>query len=115
MSHFKAFKTLERIKPVNRHILIVPHVEKKDLRTASGVVLPEDYEPENESHIEATVIDVADDCSKQFNSLRYGAIAEDRRIIVQSSMIQEISLNFRVHHMILENYVVGMYKAADDS
>ena len=102
-----------RLKPVNRHLLIVPHVKKNE--TASGVVLPEDYAPEQEAYVEATVIDVAEDCDKQFNSLRYGVIGDDKKIIVDRSMIQEVKVKDRIHYLILENYIVGVYRRANES
>lgn len=101
-----------RLKPVNRHLLIVPHVKKNE--TSSGVVLPDDYQPEQDSYIEATVVDVADDCGKQFNSLRYGTIGEEKRIVVDRSMIQEVNIKERTHYLVLENYVVGVYRRAND-
>ena len=102
-----------RLKPVNRHLLIVPHVKKNE--TAAGVVLPEDYAPEQEAYVEATVIDVAEDCDKQFNSLRYGVIGDDKKIIVDRSMIQEVKVKDRTHYLVLENYIVGVYRRANEN
>ena len=102
-----------RLKPVNRHILIVPHIKKEE--QGSGVVLPDDYMPEQEMYVEATVIDVAEDCNKQFNSLRYGTISEEKRIIVDRSMIQEVKVKERTHYLVLENYVVGVYRRANEN
>ena len=101
-----------RLKPVNRHLAIVPHIKKNE--TNSGVVLPEDYQPEQDRYIEATVIDVAEDCDKQFKALRYGEIADQKKIIVDRSMIQEITLKERTHFLILENYVVGIYRRVNE-
>ena len=97
-----------RLKPVNRHLLIVPHSKKNE--TSSGVVLPDDYNPEQEAYVEATVIDVSEDCGKQFNSLRFGTIGEEKTIIVDRSMIQEVSVRDKKHYLVLENYVVGIYR-----
>ena len=63
---------IEMLKPVNRHLLIVPHTQKNETNT--GVLLPEDYNPEQDQYIEASVIQIADDCDKQFRHLRYGTI-----------------------------------------
>lgn len=103
---------ISRLKPVNRHILIVPHVKKNE--TPSGVMLPDDFEPERDAYIEATVIDIADDCSKQFGSLRYGTISENKKIVVDQKMIQEVRIKDRTHHLILENYVVGIYRRPNE-
>ena len=50
---------IERLKPVNRHLLIVPHVQQNE--TSTGVLLPDDYKPEEARYIEASVVDIADD------------------------------------------------------
>ena len=103
---------IEYLKPVNSHLLIVPHVQKNE--TNSGVLLPDDYSPEENQYIEASVIDIATDCDKQFSHLRYGSI-DDNRIVVDRSMIQEITLKEKTHFMILENYVVGVYRRPNEN
>ena len=103
---------IEMLKPVNRHLLIVPHVKKNETNT--GVLLPEDYNPEQDQYIEATVIDIAADCDKQFRHLRYGNV-DNNRIVVDRSMIQEVKLKEKTHFMILENYVVGVYRRPDEN
>ena len=105
--------SLLRLKPVNRHLLIVPHTHKNE--TPTGVVLPDDYQPEQDAYIEATVIDVADDCSKQFDFLKYGRICNQKRVILDRSMIQEVNLKDTTHYLILENYIVGVYREANES
>lgn len=102
---------VEMLKPVNRHLLIVPHVQKNE--TSSGVLLPEDYNPEENQYVEATVIDIAPDCDKQFRHLKYGTI-DNNKIVVDRSMVQEVKLKDKTHYMILENYVVGVYRRPDE-
>ena len=103
---------IEILKPVNRHLLIVPHVKKDE--TSTGVILPEDYQAEQDQYIEASVIDIAADCDKQFKHLRYENI-DNNRIVVDRSMIQEVRLKEKTHFMILENYVVGVYRRPNES
>ena len=103
---------LERLKPVNRHLLVVPHVQKNETNT--GVLLPEDYKPEEARYIEATVIDVADDCDKQFRHLRLGTI-DNNKIVIDRTMVEEVKLKDKTHFLILENYVVGVYRGIDES
>jgi len=103
---------LERLKPVNRHLLVVPHVQKNETNT--GVILPDDYRPEEDRYIEATVIDVADDCDKQFRHLRLGTI-DNNKIVIDRTMVEEVKLKDKTHFLILENYVVGVYRRADES
>jgi co-chaperonin GroES (HSP10) len=103
---------IEMLKPVNRHLLIVPHVQKNE--TSSGVLLPEDFKPEENRYIEASVIDIADDCDKQFRHLRYTSI-DNNKIVIDRTMIEEVNIKDKTHFMILENYVVGVYRRPDEN
>ena len=103
---------IERLKPVNRHLLIVPHVQKNETNT--GVLLPEDYKPDEARYIEASVVDIADDCDKQFRHLRRGNI-DDNRVVIDKTMVEEVNLKDKTHFLILENYIVGIYRRADES
>jgi len=103
---------IELLKPVNRHLLIVPHVKKNETNT--GVLLPDDYSPEENQYVEASVVDIAEDCAEQFRHLRLSSI-DSKKIVVDRSMIQEITLKDRTHYVILENYVVGIYRRPDES
>ena len=100
-----------RLKPVNRHLLVIPHTAKSE--TTSGVLLPDDFKPEEDRYIEATVIDVATDCAPHFKYLRLGNI-DNKKIIIDRSMIEEIKVKEKIHYMILENYVVGVYRRPDE-
>ena len=104
--------SIVRLKPTNRHLLIVPHKNKEEKNT-TGVLLPDDYEPTQPKYLEATVIDIAEDCHKQFKSLKYGNLAnsiETMKIIVDASMVQEVKIKNSTHYMVLENYVMGVYR-----
>ena len=101
---------IHRLKPTNRHILIVPH--EKENKTQTGVLLPENYEPEKSRYIEATIIDVAEDCNESFRRLKFGAIQDDRIILVDRAMVQEVNISDKRHFLVLENYVLGFYTNA---
>ena len=103
---------IKRLKPVNRHISIVPHF--KEQQTDTGVILPDNFKQEEARFIKATVIDIASDCKRDFHDLRYGTV-DNNKIVVDRSMIQEIKLKDKTHFMILENYVVGVYRRPDES
>ncbi len=104
---------LVRFKPTNRHLLIIPHFQKEE--TNSGVLLPEDYNPAQADHAEATVVDVADDCNDQFKHFKFGRIQPDKRIVCDRSMIKEVKLKNKTHYLILENYVIGFYKVPNEN
>jgi len=98
---------IHRLKPTNRHILIVPH--EKENKTQTGVLLPENYEPEKSRYIEATVIDVAEDCNECFRRLNTSAPQDDKTILIDRAMIQEVNMSDKKHFLVLENYVLGFY------
>ena len=98
------------LKPVNRHVLLVPHIKKKENQSKSGVLLPEDYQPDNRKYVTATVIDIAEDCNSTLTSLRRGNHADSRDVIVDRSMIEEVEHNSKNYYLILENYIVGLLR-----
>ena len=100
----------QRMKPVNRHILIAPHFKKED--DTSGVLLPEDYRPVEDKYISATILDVANDCSRVFTqySRETRRFHENSTIIVDRAMIEKISYSEKDFYMILENYVCAIVK-----
>jgi len=102
---------LFKIKPVNRHLTIVPHISKKE--TNSGVLLPEDYSFEEDRYISATLVDAALDCSACFLETKR-ADYNDRTIIVDRTMVEEINLKDKTFYIILENYVVALMRRGTD-
>jgi len=100
----------ESLSPLNRRILIVPHFKEK--RDETGILLPEDYKPQEEPHIVATVVAVAPDCASSFASIRN---SRDRHeIIVERSMIETVKYKKKKFHLILENYVVGVMRGRSE-
>ena len=98
---------LTEFKPVNRHLLIVPHFAKKE----SGIFLPEDNtRKEGMRHVVATVVDVASDCNETYKIYGKDMMPHGRDIIVDSAMIEEIPYKGKSFYLILENYVVGLLR-----
>ena len=86
-------------RPVNRHILI----ERESARTPepeSLIVLPEDYAPDSAAYVEAYALGVAEDV--RIN------IKKGDKLVVDRSMIEEISIESTIYNVILDNYVVGI-------
>ena len=113
MSRRQWAKIMSRIptfKPVNRHMLIVPHFPEKQ-KENSAVLLPEGYEPDQERYILATVVDIAPDCAQHFRALR-GSAYEDKTVVVDRGMIEKISVKKKTNYLVLENYVVGILNGA---
>ena len=86
-------------RPVNRYILIERLAASAD-STESLIVLPDDYKPEEERFIEVTGLDAATDVRFE--------VKEATRLVVDRSMIEEISVGGTIYSVILDNYVVGM-------
>ena len=84
--------------PVNRHILIEKDHDNKS--STPIVVLPDDYKRTMEKHAVVKVLNSADD-------VRFD-LKNNPRIIVDQSMIEEISINNTIYRVIQDNYVVGI-------
>lgn len=84
--------------PVNRHILIEKDQDTNSLE--SLVVLPEDYKPKVEKHAVVRVVNSAED-------VRFD-LKNNPRIIIDQSMIEEISINNTIYKVIQDNYVIGI-------
>lgn len=85
-------------KPVNRHILI--DLDQRTDEQKSLIVLPEDYQPEQQKHSVVRVLEKSDD-------VKFDLVVGSK-IVVDSSMIEEIVINNTTYNIILENYVVGV-------
>ena len=85
--------------PVNRYILIdVP--SPRPGTPEPLIVLPEDYKPEEERFVEVLALKAARD-------VRF-SIELDAKLVVDRSMIEEISIGGTIYNVILDNYVVGI-------
>ena len=85
-------------KPVNRYILI--DVSTKKEQADSLVILPDDYRPPESRFAEVVAKAAAEDI--RFN------LKKSDRILVDRSMIEEISISGTIYNVILDNYVVGI-------
>ena len=86
-------------KPVNRHILIEPPAPPK-VPEQSLIVLPEDYSTPTERFIRVTAIDAASDVGFE--------VPNGCGLVVDSQMIEQISVGRTNYNVILENYVLGI-------
>ena len=102
------------LKPVNRHITIVPHPRSSKTESESSVLLPEDFVVEEDRYITATVLDIASDCSSALRELR-GSANKNITIVVARGMIEEIVIKDKSYYTILENYVLGILRGINES
>jgi len=88
-------------KPVNRYIHI-NMIEEKPAERSSGIVLPDDYAPAKNSHLATTVVSWSPD-------VRFAEqLTENCEIIVDRSMVEEITTPKGKFNVILDNYVIGI-------
>ena len=91
-------------KPVNRYIQIkLPQVVAQ---TPSGIVLPDDYKPTEERHITVEVAAYASDVRFKDQLVMCGG--QGASVIVDKSMIEEITVDNERISVVLDNYVVGI-------
>tara|TARA_R110000765_G_scaffold424397_2_gene535118 strand:- start:90 stop:368 length:279 start_codon:yes stop_codon:yes gene_type:complete len=87
-------------KPVNRYILVENKVQKSDTETPMGILLPDDYKAIEEKYIQTAVISWAEDVRFDLN--------QADSIIVDNSMIEEITVNNLTYSVVQDNYIVGI-------
>ena len=93
-------------KPVNRYVQI--ELPEPAIQTNSGIVLPDDYKPPEERHITAKVVAYASDVRFKDQLVMCGG--QGTSVIIDKSMIEEITTNIGKINVILDNYVVGIIK-----
>ena len=86
-------------KPVNRYILI-EHLRPDAEKEESLIVLPEDYKPQQERFITVAVVGSSED-------VRFD-VPTAAKLVVDRTMIEEISIGGTIYNVILDNYVVGI-------
>jgi len=87
-------------KPVNRHVLIKNRVAKIENEGPMGILLPDDFKPTEERYICIDVLDWADD-------VRF-KLVNGSKVVVDGSMIEEITVNNSTYSIIQDNYIVGI-------
>ena len=89
---------------------MVPNFSKKE-EQKPDILLPEDYRPQQERYISATIVDVSPDCSSHLKCIKSGR----GEVVVDRGMIEEISYKDKTYYLILENYVVGILQPFNKS
>ena len=93
-------------KPVNRYIQI--SLPKPKSKPESSLVLPDDYKPTEERHITVKVVAYVADVRFKEQLVMCGGCGTS--VIVDKSMIEEITINNSKINVVLDNYVVGIIK-----
>ena len=87
-------------KPVNRHVLVKNRHPKIENETPMGILLPDDFKPTEERYVCLEVLDWSEDV--RFN------LAEGSVVVVDNSMIEEITVNNTTYSIVQDNYIVGI-------
>ena len=88
------------LRPLNKHLVVQPIEEVK---TDSGVLLPEGTKISKEPYKLVEVLEVQED-----SNLERGC-----QIVVPSHVVEEVSFFGKTHYLVLENHVVGFYEKAE--
>ena len=90
-------------EPVNRYIQ-VSISDPEPMKTETGILLPNDYEPKEERYVQASTLAWSPD-------VRFAdELRPNSKIIIDKSMVEEINSNGLTMHLILDNYVLGLIK-----
>jgi|TARA_Y100001963_G_C6660430_1_gene390170 co-chaperonin GroES (HSP10) len=89
-------------KPVNRYVLINNRKPVVENETPMGILLPDDYKPTEERYTSYNVLGWADD-------IRFDLDNTDS-IIVDNSMIEEITVDNSTYSIVQDNYIVGIIR-----
>ena len=87
------------LDPRNRHLL-VEILPEEDEQEKSAVLLPDNYRPVKNLHVAVRLLEKAPDCKIRCS---HGSV-----LIVENSMLNEISYNEHIFYLVLENYVLGV-------
>ena len=89
-------------KPLNRYIEIELETTKEP-QTDSGILLPNDFKTQEPLHALVRV--------KSWDSeVRFAkSLNETVRMIVDKSMIEEVTVNGKTINLVLDNYVLGLF------
>ena len=88
-----------KLYPRNRHLVIEP-IEEKEEEKESAVLVPEGYGKPKPPFLQARVKEVSPDCTSNFS--------KGDKIIIERSMLQELSVEDLDFYLVLENYVYGV-------
>ena len=106
---------IKKMKPFNRHLLIVPHASKNEQEQDVGVLLPDGFKPEVDRYGLATVINIAKDCSESIRQVKFQATSDPMMVVVDRSMVEEVEIYGKKYYFILENYVLGALRGINEN
>ena len=88
--------------PLNRHLLVEQAEEETTEKEESLVLVPDDYSIKKSPYGVYKILKFAPDCEKISESYI------NQQVIVEESMVQEITIRNRQYYLVLENYIYGV-------
>ena len=84
--------------PMNRRLVVEPILEQKK---ESGVLVPEEYlaQADHKDYALVKLIKATDDCE----------LSAGVNLVVPSHMAEKIDIFGKIHHVVLENHVIGFF------
>ena len=96
---YNIYGGIMKLYPRNRHLVIEP-IEEEEEKTESAVLVPDGYGKPKPPFLQARVKEVSPDCTSSFS--------KGDRILIERSMLQELSIEDFDFYLVLENYVYGV-------
>ena len=87
------------LEPRNRHILVLP-IEEQEKEEEMAVLLPDSYRKPQSEYVAVSVVSAAPDVSQLLMS--------GDTLVIERSMLKEITFEESIYYLILENYVLGI-------
>lgn len=88
-----------KLYPRNRHLVIEP-IEVAEEEEQTAVLLPEGYGKPKPPFVQARIREVSPDCTSNFS--------KGDRVVLERSMMQEVTIEDTEFYLVLENYVYGV-------
>ena len=85
--------------PRNRHVLIEIMENQKE-EVQSTVLLPEGYGEKKDPYVCAVVKEVSPSCTIN--------VGKGDKVVVQTSMVQDVNIDDNLYTIVLENYICGV-------
>jgi len=92
---------MKYFEPLNRHLWI-ELVEEKEEKKESAVLLPEDFQKQEDPFAIVRVLDSAPDCSCR--------IPRGEQAVVERHMLKKIKIKEKEVYIVQENYLLGVLK-----
>ena len=93
-------------KPVNRHLLLQEVLVPKE-KDQSTILVPDDYNVKVSPYAVYEVLDAATDCTKA--GWLGGSLNPKTKVLVNNTMVEEITVDNDNLLLILENHVYGIF------